>query len=39
VAYTIYDALGVDPHRWLMHPEGRPIEILDRGEAVHELFA
>jgi hypothetical protein len=39
VAYTIYDAVGVDPHRWLMHPEGRPIEILDRGEAVHELFA
>lgn len=39
VAYTIYDAVGVDPHRWLMHPEGRPIEILDRGETVHELFA
>jgi len=38
VAYTIYDAVGVDPHRWLMHPEGRPIEILDRGEAVRELF-
>lgn len=39
VAYTIYDAVGVDPHRWLMHPEGRPIEILDRGENVRELFA
>ncbi len=39
VAYTIYDAVGVDPHRWLIHPEGRPIEILDRGEAVRELFA
>jgi hypothetical protein len=39
VAYTIYDAVGVDPHRWLMHPEGRPIEILDRGEPVRELFA
>lgn len=39
VAYTIYDAVGVDSHRWLMHPEGRPIEILDRGEPVHELFA
>jgi hypothetical protein len=39
VAYTIYDAVGVDPHRWLMHPEGRPIEILDRGEPVQELFA
>ena len=39
VAYTIYEAVGVDPHRWLMHPEGRPVEILDRGEAVTELFA
>ncbi len=38
VAYTIYEAVGVDPHRWLMHPEGRPIEILDRGEPVRELF-
>jgi hypothetical protein len=39
VAYTIYDAVGVDPHRWLMHPEGRPVEILDHGEPVRELFA
>lgn len=39
VAYTIYDAVGVDPHRWLIHPEGRPVEILDRGEPVRELFA
>jgi hypothetical protein len=39
VAYTIYEAVGVDPHRWLTHPEGRPIEILDRGEPVRELFA
>jgi hypothetical protein len=39
VAYTVYDAVGVEPHRWLMHPEGRPIEILDRGEPVRELFA
>ena len=38
VAYTIYDAVGIDPHRWLIHPEGRPVEILDRGEAVRELF-
>jgi hypothetical protein len=39
VAATVYEAVGVDPHRWLMHPEGRPIEILDRGEPVRELFA
>jgi hypothetical protein len=38
VACTIYDAVGVDPRRWLMHPEGRPIEILDRGEVVRELY-
>jgi hypothetical protein len=39
VASTVYEAVGVDPHRWLMHPEGRPIEILDRGETVRELFS
>jgi uncharacterized protein (DUF1501 family) len=39
VACTVYEAVGVDPHRWLTHPEGRPIEILDRGETVRELFA
>ncbi|MBX9681167.1 MAG: DUF1501 domain-containing protein [Gemmataceae bacterium] len=39
VAYTIYEAVGVDPHRWLTHPEGRPIEILDQGEMVRELYA
>ncbi len=39
VAATVYEAVGVDPHHWLMHPEGRPIQILDRGEAVRELFA
>jgi hypothetical protein len=39
VACTVYEALGIDPHKWLMHPEGRPVEILDRGETVKELFA
>jgi hypothetical protein len=39
VACTVYEAVGIDPHQWLMHPEGRPIEILDRGEAVRELYA
>jgi hypothetical protein len=39
VAYTIYESVGVDPHRWLMHPEGRPVQILDHGESVRELFA
>ena len=39
VAATIYEAVGVDPHAWLMHPEGRPVEVLDKGEAVHELYS
>jgi uncharacterized protein (DUF1501 family) len=38
VACTIYEAVGVDPHQWLMHPEGRPVEILEKGEAVRELW-
>ncbi|MFO0879691.1 MAG: DUF1501 domain-containing protein [Gemmataceae bacterium] len=38
VAYTIYDALGLDPRRSLKAPDGRPIEILDQGDVVRELF-
>jgi hypothetical protein len=39
VAYTILDALGIDPRKQLLTPDGRPIEILDKGETVRELFA
>lgn len=39
VACTVYEAMGVDPRKWLMHPEGRPVEILDTGETIRELFA
>jgi hypothetical protein len=39
VAYTILDALGIDPHKQLHTPDGRPVEILDQGETVRELFA
>ena len=39
VAYTILDALGIDPRKQLTAPDGRPIEILDSGETVRELFA
>ena len=39
VAYTILDAVGIDPRKQLVAPDGRPIEILDQGEAVRELFA
>jgi hypothetical protein len=38
VAYTIYDSLGIDPRRSLVAPDGRPIEVLDQGEVVKELF-
>ncbi|MBA4064960.1 MAG: DUF1501 domain-containing protein [Isosphaera sp.] len=39
VAFTIFDALGIDPRTMLKAPDGRPIEILDAGEPVRELFA
>lgn len=39
VACTIFDAFGIDPRKQLIAPDGRPIEILDKGEAVTELFA
>jgi uncharacterized protein (DUF1501 family) len=39
VACTVYEAVGVNPHGWLMHPEGRPVEILDRGELIRELYS
>jgi hypothetical protein len=39
VAWTIYHTLGIDPTRHLHTPDGRPVEILDRGDTVHELFS
>jgi uncharacterized protein (DUF1501 family) len=39
VACTVFESLGIDPHKILTAPDGRPIEILDRGETVKELFA
>ncbi|WP_439631690.1 DUF1501 domain-containing protein [Gemmata sp.] len=38
VAYTILDAMGIDPRKQLKTPDGRPIEILDLGEPVKEMF-
>jgi hypothetical protein len=38
VSATIYNGLGIDPHGWLSAPDGRPIEILDQGEPVTELY-
>jgi hypothetical protein len=39
VAYTILDSLGIDGHKFLPSPDGRPIQVLDEGERVSELFA
>lgn len=38
VAFTILDSLGLDPRKQLVAPDGRPIEVLDSGETVKELF-
>jgi hypothetical protein len=39
VACTVYEVLGIDPRKQLRTPDGRPVEILDQGETVKELFA
>jgi uncharacterized protein (DUF1501 family) len=39
VACTVYEALGIDPRKPLVTPDGRPVEILDGGSTVKELFA
>ena len=38
VSHTIYEALGIDPRKQIRTPEGRPVEILDEGETVRELY-
>jgi len=39
VAWTIYDCVGIDPTAHLHTPDGRPVEILDQGAPIKELFA
>jgi hypothetical protein len=39
VACTVFEAVGVDPRCRLVTPDGRPVEALDTGEAVKELYA
>jgi len=39
VAWTIYDALGIDPAQEIVTPEGRPVAILAEGAPVRELFS
>ena len=38
VAYTIFDSLGIDGHKFLPAPDGRPIQVLDEGEPIGDLF-
>ena len=38
VAYTILESLGIEPRKMLQSPDGRPIEILDQGELMKDLF-
>jgi hypothetical protein len=39
VGCTLLEALGLDARGQLVTPAGRPVEVLDGGETVHELFA
>ncbi|MEZ6140665.1 MAG: DUF1501 domain-containing protein [Zavarzinella sp.] len=39
VAHTMLTSLGIDPATQLLTPDGRPLEILDKGETIKELFA
>ena len=39
VCYTVLDSLGIDPRKQITTPDGRPIEVLDSGELVKELFS
>ena len=38
VAFTVYDSLGIDPHKQLYTPDGRPVAILDEGRRIDELY-
>lgn len=38
VAFTILSSLGIDPHKKLMTPDGRPVEILDEGTRIEALY-
>lgn len=39
VAWTIYDAVGVDPRKELHMPDGRPLSILSEGSRIAELYS
>ena len=39
VAATLLSRMGIDPRQQIITPDGRPLEILDQGEPIRELFA
>lgn len=39
VCWTIYDALGIDPAKMLLMPDGRPTHILGEGSTIKGLYA
>jgi hypothetical protein len=39
VAWTIFEALGINPSKELLTPEGRPVTVLSEGGPVRELYA
>jgi Protein of unknown function (DUF1501) len=38
VAFTVLSSLGIDPRKQLHTPDGRPVEILDEGRLIEELY-
>lgn len=39
LASTIYEALGIDPHRFIPDKLGRPVSLIEGGRALTELFS
>ncbi|MDA0659825.1 MAG: DUF1501 domain-containing protein [Planctomycetota bacterium] len=38
VGYSILTSLGIIPHKQLQTPDGRPVEILETGRRIEEIF-
>ena len=39
VCWTVYDALGIDPAKLLVMPDGRPTHLLGEGSTIKELYS
>jgi hypothetical protein len=38
VACSVFESVGIDPHKRLVAPDGRPQEVIDQGNAIRELY-